>query len=58
MPWACNSSTEALSGMDESQNGGKRKKKEHGKWLKVGTFGGFVALQAGAIYCSLPVEGL
>lgn len=58
MPWACNSSTEALSGMDESQEGGKRKEKCGEKRLEAGSYGGLLALRAGAIYCSRTAQGL
>lgn len=39
--------------MDESEKGGKEKRKGSRKNVLSGLVGGRVALQAGAIYCSL-----
>lgn len=41
--------------MDESQKGGKKKEKGV---EKIVSFGGYLALQDGAIYCCLTAEGL
>ena len=46
MPWACNSNTEALSGRDESQRGGKVKEPE-----KMGRKSVSVVVEA--VHCGL-----
>lgn len=55
VPWACYSSTVDLWGWMNHRKEGRKKETSGGKMLKVGSLGGYFALQPSAIYWPLQI---